>query len=166
MSSSLPFLTALLSFLILSYHPLRCPPLISSALLCSALLCSALLSSPLLSSLSLLCSPLPSSTAISFSYTPPFPYLLFAPRLTIPLTFYALNYPLEYSRVKRLLASAQAMGASEDPVLHLMMAQTCLGLGTSLHFNSLLFTPLLITSHKTHHTISCHIISHLICFLF
>lgn len=33
------------------------------------------------------------------------------------------------SRVKRLLATAQAGGASEDPVLHLMMAQTCLGLG-------------------------------------
>ena len=46
--------------------------------------------------------------------------------------------PLEYSRVKRLLATAQAGGASEDPVLHLMMAQTCLGLGTSLLFSFLL----------------------------
>ena len=36
--------------------------------------------------------------------------------------------------MKRLLATAQAGGASEDPVLHLMMAQTCLGLGTSLLF--------------------------------
>jgi hypothetical protein len=35
-----------------------------------------------------------------------------------------------YSRAKRLLLTAQAGGASEDPALHLMTARACLGLGT------------------------------------
>jgi hypothetical protein len=34
------------------------------------------------------------------------------------------------SRAKRLLLTAQAGGASEDPALHLMTARACLGLGT------------------------------------
>ena len=81
--------------------------------------------------------PFPPSSSIStpslhLHSLPPFPFLpSIPPTPSTTTTNTTVATTTELSRVKRLLATAQAGGASEDPVLHLMMAQTCLGLGKS-----------------------------------